>query len=187
MKKNFLLTWFLALLLTVSYGQWGEEPSAEKPSFKDRIFTGGGFGLSFSNYSDYFSISPIIGYKITPKLAAGVGIQYQYTKYKQYSPSFTTNNYGGSIFARYNFYGPLFLHAEYEYLSYEYFGYAGERLRKGYNSVLAGGGFFQPVGRHAGIFLMALYNFTYKNPTSPYEVLPYNSPWILRAGITAGF
>jgi hypothetical protein len=59
-------------------------------------------------------------------------------------------------------------------------------MRQGYNSVLGGGGFFQPVGKRAGVFVMALYNFTYK-AASPNQVLPYNSPLVIRAGITAGF
>jgi len=68
MWKNCLLTIFLASLLTASHGQWGEEPVADKPSFNDRIFTGGGFGLSFLNYSDYFSISPIIAIRLLRSL-----------------------------------------------------------------------------------------------------------------------
>jgi hypothetical protein len=51
---------------------------------------------------------------------------------------------------------------------------------------MAGGGFFQPIGAKAGFFLMALYNFSYKEAGQG-DVSPYNSPFILRAGVTAGF
>jgi len=188
---NTKKTGFLLLLLTTLYlsanAQWGEEQLEEKPSLKDRMFFGGGFGLSFSSYYDYVSVSPIIGYRISPKVASGISIIYRYTNYKSVTPSVATHDYGVSPFIRYQFYGPLFLHAEYEYLNYQYIDYTGESVRKSFTSVMAGGGLFQPVGRRAGLYLSVLYNFSYKNPTSPYDYYPYSSPWVLRAGITAGF
>lgn len=185
--KTLLLTSLLLLSsVVVTYGQWGDEEMSEKPTLRDRIFTGGGMGLSFGSYSNFVSVSPLIGYRITPKLAAGLGFQYRYTKYKQVRPEFSTNDYGASIFTRYNFYGPLFLHAEYEYLNYQMINSLGEKARKDYNSVMVGGGFFQPLGRKAGFFLMALYNLSYTDP-APGEFSPYDSPLVLRAGVTAGF
>jgi hypothetical protein len=166
--------------------QWGEEQMAEKPSFKDRMFFGGGFGLSFSSTYDYFSVSPIIGYRLTQKVATGLSIIYRYNNYKYVTPSVSTNDYGVSPFIRYQFYGPLFLHAEYEYLNNQYITYSGEPIRKSFNSFMAGGGLFQPISRHAGFFVSVLYNFSYINST-PTNYYPYSSPWILRAGITAGF
>jgi len=185
--KKLILTLFIASFSSIAFAQWGEEEIEdmdEKPKFKDRVFTGGGFGLSFSSYYDYFSVSPIIGYMITPKLVGGVGLQYSHYKYKQYTPAITTDNYGGSVFLRYKIFGPLFLHAEYEYLNYQF----TETLRDDFNSIMAGGGFFQPIGRRAGIYVMALYNFSYLPSNSlngQYSV--YNSPLVIRAGITAGF
>jgi hypothetical protein len=81
----------------------------------------------------------------------------------------------------------LFLHAEYEYLNYAYPISQTESMRKGFNSFLAGGGFFQPIGRRAGLYVAALYNFSYKDPATTNDFYPYNSPLVLRAGITAGF
>lgn len=74
-----------------------------------------------------------------------------------------------------------------EYLSYEYLNTSGEKARKGFNSFMAGGGFFQPIGRSAGLYAMALYNFSYKDRTSNNDIYPYDSPLVLRVGITAGF
>lgn len=185
-KLGVLLTLAVCLAFQAS-AQWGEEQMADKPSLKDRMFFGGGFGLSFSSNYDFFSVSPIIGYRLTPKVATGISITYRYTKYKYVTPSISTNDYGVSPFIRYQFYGPLFLHAEYEYLNYEYITYTGESVRKNFTSFMAGGGFFQPVGRRAGIYISALYNFSYRNPTSPNDYYPYSSPLVLRAGITAGF
>jgi len=187
MKKSGALLIFICSISLTAAAQWGEEPMQDKPSFTDRMFFGGGLGLSFSSSYDYFSVSPIIGYRLSQKVATGLSIIYRYNNYKYVTPSISTNDYGVSPFIRYQFYGPLFLHAEYEYLNNEYITYTGEAVRKSFTSFMAGGGFFQPVGRHAGIYISALYNFSYRNPTSPYDYYPYSSPLVLRAGITAGF
>lgn len=184
---NKILTFVLMLLISLqAAAQWGDEEIDSEASWQDRVFTGGGFGMAFSSTQDYISISPLIGYMITPKLAGGVTFQYRYSKYKIYTPSISTNDYGISPFLRFNIYPPLFLHVEYEYLNYEYPNSlnTAETFREGYNSFMAGGGFFQPVGRRAGFFVLALYNFSYSaNQTNT----PYDSPLIIRAGITAGF
>lgn len=184
MKKLFLLLIIFGSF--TAYGQWGQEEMDQKPSFKDRIFTGGGVGLSFSSNYDFFSLSPIIGYRVNQRLAAGTSIIYRYTKYKYVTPNVSTNDWGVSPFVRYQIYGPIFLHAEYEYLNNEYVTYSGQSVRKNFSSFMAGGGIFQPIGRHAGFFAMALYNFSYQNPTAN-DYYPYSSPFVLRVGITAGF
>lgn len=187
MKKLTLVVVF-SMLATFAFAQWGEEEMSEKPSIRDRIFTGGGVGASFSSYYDYFSVSPLVGYRITPKLAGGFQLQYRYTNYKAYTPKFSTNDFGISPFLRFSVYGPFFLHAEYEYLSYQYpINSNGDKSRKGYSSFMAGGGLFQPIGRRAGFYALALYNFSYKDRTSASDFYPYDSPLVLRVGITAGF
>lgn len=183
--KKIIVPIFLVCLTFAAHAQWGEEAMDEKPSIKDRMFFGGGLGMSFGTGYDFFSVSPIVGYKITDKLAGGLMFQYRFTNYKTYTPSIKTNDYGISPFLRYNVWGPLFLHAEYEYLNYEFPTSTTESIRIGFDSFMAGGGFFQPLGRNAGFYAMALYNFAYRsNSVDPQA---YNSPWVLRAGITAGF
>lgn len=187
MKKTSIL-FFLSLAITTSVlAQWGDSEMEDKAPWKERIFTGGGLGMSFGTNVDFISVSPLIGYKVTSKLASGISFTYRYTNYKYVSPKIATNDYGISPFVRFNVYQNLFLHSEYEYLNYEFPTSANESIRKTFNSFLAGGGFFQPLGRNAGFFALALYNFSYRNPTSPTDFQPYDSPFILRAGITAGF
>ncbi len=185
MKKLILL--LICFGTFTAYGQWGQEEMDKKPPFKDRIFTGGGLGLSFSSSYDFFSLSPIIGYRVNQRLATGLSIIYRYTKYKYVTPNISTNDWGVSPFVRYQIHGPIFLHAEYEYLNNEYVTYSGQSVRKSFSSFMAGGGVFQPIGRHAGFFAMALYNFSYRNPSGPNDYYPYSSPFVLRVGITAGF
>lgn len=179
--KKLTLVLLLSLAATMAFAQWGEEEMSDKPSIRERIFTGGGFGASFSSYYSYVSVSPLIGYKITNRLAGGVQVTYRYTNYKNYRPAINTNDFGVSPFVRFSVYGPLFLHAEYEYLNYEFPVSSKETVRMSFNSVMAGGGLFQPIGRRAGFYLLALYNFSYQANS------PYDSPLVLRAGITAGF
>jgi len=185
--KNLVTILVLFISGTV-FAQWGDEQLQEKPSFKDKVFVGGGFGFSLNNTYDYLAISPMIGYRINQRLATGINLIYRYAAHKYVTPKVSTNDFGIGPFVRCQLYGPLFLHAEYEYLNNEYvLNSAGETIRQNFSSFMAGGGYFKPLGRRVGFFVIALYNFSYRNPTSPYDFYPYSSPWVLRAGVTAGF
>lgn len=146
----------------------------------ERVIFGGGMGLGFGSDQDYVMLSPSIGYLLTKKFMGGVNLTYQYTKIKYFTPSQTFNSFGGGPFLRYMVYRGIFLHAEYEYLNYEYYD-----TRRGYNSMNLGGGFIQPVGGNAAFYLLALYNVMYDTP-APGEYVPYSSPWVIRAGISLG-
>ena len=153
---------------------------------KERIVVGGGLGLSFGSDQDFFSVSPLIGYRVTERMLAGTGITYRYTKYKYYSPALTLNDYGFNPFVRYTVFNGIFLQAEYEHLNYEFPVTIEESIRKTYDSFFAGGGFIQPIGDKAAFYLLALYNFSYRD-VQPGEYTPYASPLVLRGGITVGF
>lgn len=149
----------------------------EKPfNFWDRFYAGGNIGLQFGTVT-FADISPLVGYKITPKLSVGVGATYQYYHYKDRNIDFTTDVYGGRVFGRYFFTDYLFGHAEYEYLNLEAFDF--QRRRVDVNSVMAGGGYFQSFGGRAGLSAMLLYNFT------PSMYTPYANP-IFRIGFVMG-
>lgn len=134
--------------------------------------------MSFGTVT-FVNVSPILGYMITQRWSAGIGVLVQYVNDKRFLPALERWDYGGSIFTRYAIFQPLFLHAEYEYLNYEF---ADQRY--GYTSVLAGGGISQPIGKKASFNMVALYNFTYDPTENP---RPYNSPIVFRVGFTAGF
>ncbi len=181
--RKLSLTSLVLLLYTMAFAQWGAEQIDENSSARDRLFVGGGLGgFSISRYSDYFGFNGMVGYNITPKLAGGVQFQYRFTNYKQITPTLKTNDYGVGPFLRFNFYRQLFLHTEYEYLSYETL-----TTRRAFSSFMAGGGFFQPIGRKASFFLMGLYNFSYVEANQRGDISPYNSPFVIRAGVTSRF
>jgi len=144
----------------------------------DRMFFGGNLGLQFGTVT-FIDVSPLVGYRITDKISAGIGVTYQYYHYKDKVYDFETNVYGGRVFGRYFFTDYLFGHAEYEYLNLEAFDFFPRR-RVDVGSFLAGGGYFQRFGQISGFMIMLLYNFT----ESVYT--PYTNP-IIRIGINIGF
>ncbi len=148
-----------------------------KKDLSDKIFFGGNLGLQFGTVT-FADISPLVGYRFTDKISAGVGITYQYYHYKDRYINFETNVYGGRVFGRYNFTESFFAHLEYEYLNLETFDFPGKRIDVG--SLLGGVGYMQHFGRNSGIMAMVLYNFT----ESAYT--PYSNP-IFRVGFVVGF
>jgi hypothetical protein len=163
----------------------GEANSLKGVPIKERLVTGGGFGLGFGSTQDYFSISPSIGYMFTKKLIMGTSVTYRYTKWKFSGESIKLNDYGFNPFVRFNVYKNIFTQAEYEYLNYEFPLSFTETSRKTFDGFLAGGGFTQPLGDKAVIYVMALYNFSYTTPKQG-EYSVYQSPWIIRAGVNIG-
>lgn len=185
--KTLLLSIVCVLLSTASFGQ-GEENSLKGVPIKERIVTGGGFGLGFGNAQDFVSISPSIGYSITRKFLVGTGVSYQYTKFKNVyqGKNVVVNNYGINPFARFMVYQGFFVQTEFEHLRYQGILVPSlEKTNNSFNSFMAGGGLIQPIGNRASFFVMALYNFSFRNP-QPGEFLPYNSPWVVRAGVNLG-
>lgn len=173
----------IAVSVSVAGFSQGKNNSLEGVPLKDRIVTGGGLGLGFGSVQDYFSVSPMIGYRLTARLLAGTGLTYRYTNYKVFKPSVKLNDYGVNPFLRFTFYRNIFLQTEYEYLNYEYPHTNFETTRRSFDSFLAGGGFIQPLGDRFAFYLMALYNFSYQEQ-SLYS--PYDSPIVIRAGVNIG-
>ena len=163
-------------------GEEGATPPPAKPGIRDRMFFGGGIGFGFGDL-DWVDISPMVGFKPLPKLATGVGLTYRYVKDTRYDETLTSSDYGANLFAQYTIFGNMFAMAEYEYLSYEYYDAYGGKDRDGYDSVLVGGGVFQPLGGNASLVLSVLYNLSYSDD----EPGPYGSPWIVGAGVSVGF
>ncbi len=165
----------------------------QRSAFMEKVFFGGGFGAGFGDYT-YVNIAPIIGYRITPRLSAALRLMYQYTTFDYYdiqeqmNKKYNGNDFGIGGFARFSLFGPIYLQAEYEHLSYDGLYFDGTNSRSSFDSFMAGGGIAQPVGGKAFLFLTAMYNFSYDNfnQNNAYRV-PYSSPWVIRVGITAGF
>ena len=68
-------------------------------SYYERIFYGGNLGLAFNNNAAYVELSPLMGYKLTPKLWTGGGPKYMYLK--RQPEQLQTHDYGIKLFASY--------------------------------------------------------------------------------------
>ncbi len=162
----------------------------EKMTFRDRIFFGGDFSLQFGTIT-FIELSPIVGYRVTPRLAPGFGIIYQYYRDKTFRDVvFKTHIYGGRVFTRYllvkdfNNVIPLGLHAgiigytEYEFLNLDR-QFSNSLIKEGrfwLHSFYVGGGLELPVSRRARMNFIVLYNL---NDTGE---SPYSNP-LVRIGI----
>jgi hypothetical protein len=144
-----------------------------------RLFAGGSMGLGFGDVN-YVDISPFFGVAVTERVSTGVSLVYRWREDRRYDPDVSTTDYGGSVFARIRIVEPLFGQVEYEYLSWEYIDTDLSTGRQGTSSVLGGIGVAQPLGGKATFFTAVLYNFTYD---SSEPIRPYDSPWVIRAGV----
>ena len=168
-----------------------------KKDWKDRIFFGGGLGASFGNNNTYVEVSPLVGYRITERLSAGIGVSYIYSNRKinvdvfssggQYLGTNTvtleTNNYGGRTFARYFVTDDIFLHSEFEVLNSEIIDDVDiDRItttRDNIPALFVGGGYAQRMGGNSALFIMALWDIIEDRNT------PYENP-IIRVGVNVG-
>ncbi|WP_425392533.1 hypothetical protein [Ekhidna sp.] len=150
----------------------------------DKIYFGGGGGFSTSSNQTNISVFPQVGYKITERYSAGVGVTYQYVKIKRPIDA-SLSNFGWSIFNRFNITRQFFAYGEFERLRFEYFtSFSPEQTAKSsFNSLLLGAGYSEQLAGRASFNIMALYNILYDESDT---IRPYNSPWVIRAGVGIG-
>ena len=165
---------FICLLFfTISSSITAQENSG---SWTDRIFTGGNLGLQFGT-TTVIDVSPLIGYRITDKLGAGITATYKYYRFRTNIGDYTTSIYGGGLFGRYLITENLFAHAEYEILNGPW---RFDDERYNITSILIGGGYRQPLSDRIFLNLLVLWNINDSADS------PYNNP-IIRAGVGVGF
>ncbi|CAN5431482.1 hypothetical protein BH11BAC2_BH11BAC2_25400 [soil metagenome] len=190
MKRLLLLSAFYCLCAASCLAQenapslnpdFGVPPPPRETSLKDRLFFGGDLGLQFGDVT-YINVAPIIGYKFTEKLAAGLGPSYSYLKDNRYKGyEYKTDTYGGRVFGQYKVIEQAMAYAEYEVLNAEVFDDFTYKLkRQNINSLLVGGGYLSPIGNNSTFNLLVLFNVI----EDPYTY--YTNP-IIRAGVNIGF
>jgi len=156
-----------------------EKENEKKPFWSwDRVYGGGGLGFWANSRSTFVNIAPQVGYKITKKYSAGIGITYTFIQDRTFSPPLSINIYGGSIFNRYLFTDFLFVHAEYEILNGPWDFFYDRRFTL-YN-VWLGGGLRQRIG-NSSLNLMGLWNMN----ENIYSRAYFPSPQI-RIGVNIG-
>jgi long-subunit fatty acid transport protein len=177
LKLKFVTVFLFLVTIGLSQDSSMFRRHPPKERFLDKVYVGGNVGAQFGAVT-VVELSPLVGYRITDKISAGVGFTYQYYHYKVPPYDLETNVFGGRVFGRYLFTDYLFGHVEYEYLNLEAFDYYPRR-RVDVGSLLAGGGYIQRFNGNSGFFAMVLYNFT----ESVYT--PYTNP-IIRIGVLIG-
>jgi hypothetical protein len=158
---------------------YDQSSDKETPPVKDRLFFGGSLGLMFGTITD-IQVSPVIGFWVLPRIAVAAGPIYRYYK----DPLDKTSIYGGRGYMEFVviqdlsaiFHGSghtgLFLHAEDELLSLKasFWKYPYNPPGRFYlNTVLAGAGISQQIGKRSSLNFMLLWPLD-----DPYEI--YSKP-----------
>lgn len=149
----------------------------------DRFYFGGGGGLgagtdAYGNTYTYFSLLPVIGYRLTDQFSLGASITYQQYNYKN-TPigSYSFTQYGIGPFARYTF-NQVFFQVEYDIINAPSYNNVGEVVHANYSRLFFGLGYSFPLGRKGSVNTLAMYDVLYKLPSV------FNSPFVLRIYFT---
>ena len=167
-RLKFTAVLTTSLLILAAPVTSSQRSRSEAPPIKERLFYGGSFGLQFGTITD-IEVSPIIGFWVLPRLAVAAGPNYRFYK----DPiNGRTSIYGGRGYTQIvlirdiNSIVPvginmgIFLHAEDEFLSLESEFWQNPPLiseRFTVNTLLAGAGISQPIGRRSAINLIVLW------------------------------
>lgn len=182
MRKQTIITIFLLLFSVSLFAQSADTTkAADKKPMKNRVYYGGNVGLSFGSYFR-ISVTPLVGYKLSPKTSVGVKVGYEYIEDKRYDPKLTSSNYGGSFFARYRIHPRVYFHGEFAYISYKYKISDIESDRQWVPFLLLGAGYYQPITPNT-VFIVEVLFDVLQDDKSPYEKW---NPWV-SIGVGVGF
>lgn len=169
MKTILLVVIFTAFsissIIAQDSTQVAQTPKQSK-KISEKLYFGGSVGLSLGSYTQV-GLYPLIGYKVTPKLSAGLKFTYQYVNYSNYN--YTTSNYGGSIFARYRIIPLIYAHIEYEGINYDlYNSFSNSSAREWVPFLFVGGGVTQRMGGNTWLIAQVLFDVL-QDADSPYS------------------
>jgi len=170
-KIKYFFTAVILITALNGFAQQGK-PANQGYNWQDKVFFGGGFGLSGGSWGTSISVSPIVGYRVSTRLSVGVGATYQYYKYKDPFgvQDYTDNRWGGQVFTSVMLIKQIFAYAEYSFLNYSYFGDNNDR--RTVDRFPLGLGIAQPIGPRSSLNLVAAYDLLYETNG------PYGSPWV---------
>lgn len=167
-RIKYLLVFFLLLQIMSVSDVYCQQSSDDTPPLRERIFFGGNFGLQFGTLTD-IQISPIMGIWLLPRVAVAAGPDYRFYKYrtdrtdiygfKVYSELVLIRDLGSVLPVGAN--TGIFLHLEDEVLSLESaFWKSSPVFSKRFytNTILAGGGISQQIGKRGSMNIMILWS-----------------------------
>ena len=131
---------------------------------------------------DYFYFAPTLGYKIADDMGVGIGPVYTYLHDARVpKKEYTTNGYGGRIFAQQRLFSYTLVYAEYEVMNVDVWNTFQTHLsRHTIGNGMAGVGYITPLFNRINFSMMCLYVF------APSKYTYYNDI-IIRAGLNLGF
>ena len=150
---------------------------------KDRIWFGGGIGLSFGTVTA-IQVDPMIGYKVDQKgkFSVGLGGSYWYFNDNRFADA-SFSAYGYRTFARYRVIQPLYLHTEFLHMNVEgYEPFSIDRQRVWVPHLLVGAGYVQQLAGRSSVFLQVLFDVL-QHEQSIYR----NTGPIFMGGVGVGF
>lgn len=190
MTRGYMSRWTILLYLLVgmtvpSLAQQTTKSTDSRP-FSERIWFGGGVGLSFGTVTA-IQVDPLVGYKVDQngKLSIGLGGSYWYFRDNRFTTPYDFTAYGYRTFTRYRFIEQAYAHAEFLHMNVESnrFGAFSEiRPRIWVPHLLVGGGYVQPLGGRGSIYLQVLFDVL-QDPNSIY----FNQGPIFSGGVGIGF
>jgi hypothetical protein len=167
--KKLACPFLIVLLFSFSPAAYSQSGSRnDTPPLRERLFFGGNVGLQFGTITD-IHLSPVVGVWLRPRVAVALGPDYHFFKYQDIK----TDVYGGKGYMEFvliqniNRFIPLgantgiFLHLEDALLSLESSAwkdpnaYSSDRFF--INTILAGPGLSQQIGRRASLNIMFLW------------------------------
>jgi len=183
MKRAFPLI----ALVTGALGLHGQEQAGNDPRpLADRIWFGGGMGLSFGTFTAV-QLDPMVGYKVDQegRFSVGVGGSYWYLRDNRFNVPYDFTAYGYRVFSRYRFVEQFFAHAEFLHMNVERsrFGPLSEiQPRVWVPHLLLGGGYAQNIAGRSAIYIQVLFDVV-QDPNSIY----FGRGPIIGGGIGVGF
>lgn len=173
------------LLFCLGMHAAAQGPKDARP-FADRIWFGGGVGLSFGTVTA-IQLDPLVGYKVDQegRLSVGLGGSYWYLRDNRYNPAYDFTAYGYRTFSRYRFIEQAFAHVEFLHMNVEAnrFGSLSEVApRIWVPHLLLGAGYIQSLGGSGSIYLQVLFD-VWQDPNSIY----YGRGPIFSGGVGFGF
>ena len=169
--RSFVYTLFFIFLGTSLFAQREQQQAFESgkgaPPIRERLFFGGNFGLQFGSITD-IEVAPVVGFWVLPRVAVAAGPDYRfYSFYKN-----KTQIWGGKAYAEFTLLRninsvipigantDIIAHVEDQLLSLEssFFKdppYTSKRFYA--NTVLAGGGLSQQIGRRSALNILVMW------------------------------
>ena len=171
-----LMGWIFLFLTITCFAQ---KDLDSKPSWQSRFYKGGGGGFSggSNGIGKFFSVSvsPVVGYMLSPQASIGTGVIYQKTQYTDINLSYSM--WGVTPFIRYNF-NNLFLISQYNYLNLPSYAFNGGTERVFRSRMLFGGGYTVPVSNRLRLNAVAMYDVLYRSGNG------FASPWVFQVFFT---